>query len=456
MLKELNIHVGAIDVGSERLHAAVYDGPTRVFSTFTSDLQKLVEFFKEHGVASVALEATGVYWMVPHEVLEEAGLKVVVVNGAHVKNLPGRKSDLSDAQWLAELHAHGLLRGGFVPAEAVRRLRDYQRLRQDHVQMGSTHVLHMQKALDRMNVKLHEVISQITGWSGQRIIQAILEGERDPEKLAGLCDEQILGKKKAKVVEALRGLWRAEHVFALQQAWEGWQFYQKQMTACDREIARILAELTPAQPERPTPTQGAETESKPAAAPKKRATGKRMHHNAPDIPKLHQTLLHLCGGQNAADLPTLTDYTVMQIIAETGTDMSRWPTVKHFTAWLGLAPSSRQSGKRRKPEKRFRGRAGQLFCVAARSLARSKHLALGGFYRRIRATRGGQVANIAAARKVAQLFYCTLRYGLDYVERGLEQYNAQYKAQSIKRIQAAARRFGLTVQPTANATAQTA
>lgn len=446
MLKEVNVHTGAIDVGSERLHAAVYGGPTRVFSTFTSDLHKLAEFFKEHGVSSVAMEATGVYWIVPHDLLEESGLKVVVVNGAHVKNLPGRKSDMSDPQWLSELHAHGLLSAGFVPEEAVRRLRDYQRLRQDHVQMGSTHVLHMQKALDRMNLKLHEVISQITGWSGQRIIEAILAGERDAEKLAHLCDEQILEKKKQRVIESLHGFWRAEHVFALRQAWEGWQFYQKQMRACDKEIAQILADITPAKPQKPSaPQSTSQTDAKPTAP--KKTTGKRMHHNAPEIPKLHQTLLHLCGGENAADLPTLTDYTVMQIIAETGTDMSRWPSVKHFTAWLGLAPSSRQSGKRRKPEKRFRGRAGQLFCVAARSLARSKHLALGGFYRRIRATRGGQVANIAAARKVAQLFYCTLRYGLGYVEQGLEQYNAKYKAQSIKRIQAAARRFGLIVQP---------
>ncbi len=449
MLKEMNVHVGAIDVGSERLHAAVYGGPTHVFATFTSELQRLAGFFKEHGVTSVAMEATGVYWIVPHDVLERSGLKVVVVNGAHVKNLPGRKSDMSDPQWLAELHAHGLLSPGFVPEEAVRRLRDYQRLRQDHVQMGSTHVLHMQKALDRMNLKLHEVISQITGWSGQRVIEAILAGERDPEKLASLCDGQILEKKRQRVIESLRGFWRAEHLFALRQAWEGWHFYQKQIRACDQEIARILADITPARPQPPSgPLPDGQTELKRAQT--KKAAGKRMHHNAPEIPQLHQTLLRLCGGENVADLPTLTDYTVMQIIAETGTDMSRWPTVKHFTAWLGLAPSSRQSGKRRKPEKRFRGRAEQLFCVAARSLARSKHLALGGFYRRIRATRGGQVANIAAARKVAELFYCTLRYGLNYVEQGLEQYNAKYKAQSIKRIQSAARRFGLTLQPLTN------
>ncbi|MGZ8899684.1 MAG: IS110 family RNA-guided transposase [Limisphaerales bacterium] len=449
MLKEMNVHVGAIDVGSERLHAAVYGGETRVFSTFTSELHELARFFKEHGVTSVAMEATGVYWIVPHDVLEQSGLKVVVVNGAHVKNLPGRKSDMSDPQWLAELHAHGLLSAGFVPEEAVRRLRDYQRLRQDHIQMGSTHILHMQKALDRMNLKLHEVISQITGWSGQRIIEAILAGERDPEKLASLCDGQILEKKRQRLIESLRGFWRAEHLFALRQAWEGWHFYQKQIRACDQEIAQILGEITPAKPQQPSGSlPDRPTELKRAQT--KKAAGKRIHHHAPQIPQLHQTLLRLCGGENAADLPTLTDYTVMQIIAETGTDMSRWPTVKHFTAWLGLAPSSRQSGKRRKSEKRFRGRAGQLFCVAARSLARSKHLALGGFYRRIRATRGGQVANIAAARKVAELFYCTLRYGLNYVEQGLEQYNAKYKAQSIRRIQAAARRFGLTVQPLAS------
>ncbi len=449
MLKEINIHVGAVDVGSERLHAAVYGGPTRVFSTFTSDLHKLARFFKEHGVSSVAMEATGVYWIVPHDVLEQAGLQVVVVNGAHVKNLPDRKSDMSDPQWLAELHAHGLLRAGFVPEEAVRRLRDYQRLRQDHIQMGSAHILHMQKALDRMNLKIHEVISQLTGWSGQRMIEAILAGERDPEKLANLCDEQILEKKRSRVIQALHGFWRPEHLFALRQAWEGWQFYQRQISACDKEIAQILADITPAKPQRPPgPLASSPGESK--AGPKKKRGGKRMHHNAPEIPQLHQTLLRLCGGENAADLPTLTDYTVMQIVAETGTDMSRWPSVKHFTAWLGLAPSSRQSGKRRKAEKRFRGRAGQLFCVAARSLARSKHLALGGFYRRIRATRGGQVSNIAAARKVAQLFYCTLRYGLDYVEQGLEQYNAKYKAQSIKRIQAAAKHFGLMLQPLPN------
>jgi transposase len=168
------------------------------------------------------MEATGVYWLPLYEILEAAGLAVVVVNGRHVKNLPGRKTDMQDCQWLATLHAHGLLRGGFVPGAAIRRLRDYQRLRQDHLAMGATHIQHMQKALERMNVKVHDVLSQLTGQSGLRVVRAILAGERDPEKLADLCDAQVLLKKRDRLIQSLRGTWNPEHVFALKQALAGW------------------------------------------------------------------------------------------------------------------------------------------------------------------------------------------------------------------------------------------
>ena len=445
MMEEINVHAGAVDVGSEFLHAAVYNGPVRVFKTFTSDVQEMAKFFQSHHVNTVAMEATGVYWIVPYEVLEGADIKVCVANGAHVKNLPGRKSDLSDCQWLAQLHAHGLLRGGFVPEGAVRRLRDYQRLREDHVSMGSQHVLHMQKALDRMNVKIHEVLSQTTGVSGLRLIRAILGGERDPQKLVELCDDQVLARKREPMLEALRGFWQPEHLFALAQALQGWEFYQEQIRACDRRIEEALQEIRPAQPQAP-PGPGPATPVKNGAA-EPTLKAKKIHHNAPTISQLHSIVVRLCGSQNLCVLPTMTDYTIMQILAEVGTDMTRWASAKHFTSWLGLAPASRQSGKRRKPEKRFRGRAGRLFCVAARSLARSKHLALGGFYRRIRAIHGGQSANIAAARKVAQLFYWTPRHGLNYVEVGLKRYEEQYRLQSIKRLQAAARHFGLNLVP---------
>lgn len=430
MLQEINTHAGAVDVGSETFHAAVYAGPLKVFGTFTRDLQAVLEFFKENGVTTVAMEATGVYWMPLFHALQEGGLKVCMVNGAHVKNVPGRKTDVADCQWLAELHAHGLLEPGFVPEASIVRLRDYQRLRQDHIEMGAQHIQHMQKALERMNVKVHDVLAQLVGRSGLQIVKAILKGEQDPEKLADLCDDQVLIKKRDRLVESLRGRWQPEHIFALRQALAGWEFYQAQMVECDEQIAWVLEELAAPLPKVP------EEKLKP---PGQRKPGR---HNAPQIAGLHETLLRLCGGNDATDLPTVTEYMVLQLISEIGTDMSRWPTVKHFTSWLGLAPGSRQSGKRKGNQKRFRGRAGRIFCVAARSLANSKRLALGGFYRRLRAGRGGQVANIAAARKIAQLYYNTLRYGTSYVEKGLKAYEEKYRQDSIRRLRAVARKFG--------------
>jgi transposase len=390
------------------------------------------------GIRTVAMEATGVYWLPGYEVLEAAGLEVYVVNGAHVKSLPGRKSDMADCQWLATLHSYGLLKSGFVPDEWIRRLRDYQRLRQDHVQMASAHILHMQKALDRMNLKIHEVLSDLMGLSGQRLVRAILDGERTPERLLVLCDVQIVRKKRERMRQALQGHWKAEHLFALRQALQGWEFYQQQMAACDREIEGILKEIAALTPPADNST----------APP---SVSKRIYHNAPQITDLKRLLVRITGGHDLAVLPTFTDYSILQLLAETGTNMSPWPTRKHFTAWLGLAPSSRQSGKRRRRERRFRNRAGRLFCVMARSLARSNKIALGGFYRRLRATRGAAVANVATARKLAILFYDTLTHGLDFVEQGVEAYERHYRQQSLHRLQAAARRFGMTLVPGSNA-----
>lgn len=431
MLKEINPHAGAVDVGSEQFHAAVYAGQVKVFGTFTADLQKVLEFFKNNAVDTVAMESTGVYWMALYDVLQKGGLKVCMVNGAHVKNVPGRKTDVADCQWLAELHAHGLLEAGFVPEEAVLRLRDYQRLRQEHIELASRHIQHMQKALERMNIKIHDVLSDLTGFSGRQILKAILQGERDPEKLADLCDAQVLIKKRQRLVESLRGHWRAEHLFALRQALAGWRFYQRQIAQCDQQIAVLLERMAA---------------DKPALLPEQlRATTqrKKRHKNSPQISGLYETLVRICGGTDATQLPTITEYTIYQLISEIGTDLSRWPTRKHFTSWLGLAPGSRQSGKRKGSQKRFRGRAGQIFCLAAASLPRSKHLALGGFYRRIRSKCGGQVANIASARKIAERYYDALRYGMGYVEQGLKAYESKYRQDSIRRLKAAARKFGL-------------
>lgn len=433
--KAFQRRAAGIDVGSEQLFVAVASGSVRVFTSFTHDLIQLKDFLLTQQVTTVAMEATGVYWLPVFEVLEEAGLQVCVVNAAHARNLPARKTDMQDCQWLAELHAKEMLNSGFIPPAAIRELRDYSRLRQDHIEMASPHVLHMHKALDQMNIKIHEVLSDLTGASGRRLLEAILAGERQPEVLVNLCDVLVLKNKRQAMLAALQGRWKESQLFALRQAYENWGHYQKQIAACDQQIAQVLERLAAERPPLDRPSEGST------------AKRKRLHKNAPAVKNLGTLLLRLTGGQDLTRLPCLTDYSLMQLLAEVGTDMTCWKDAKHFTAWLGLAPGSRQSGKTKKSQPRFRGKAGRLFCVIAQSLAQSKYLALGGFYRRIRGRRGGQVANIAAARKLAVLFYNTLRHGWDYVEQGLLEYEKRYRAQYLKRLNTAAKRFGMQLVP---------
>jgi len=423
------------DVGSEQMHVSIAGGAPEVFGTVTSELHRLRDWLKERGVKSVAMEATGVYWLPLYGVLEAAGFQVVMVNGKYTRNLPGRKTDMKDCQWGATLHAHGLLHGGFVPPAQIRRLQDYLRLRADHVQSAAASVQHQQKALERMNVKLHDVISSLVGASGQKVIEAILAGEREPERLLALCDVQIQKKKADRVKEALRGTWAEEHLFALRQAVEDWQHFQRQIAACDRQIEAVLRQIN-------GPDQPGDS-SRPAAI----GAVKRPGVNAPQIEGLHGLLVQLCGGKDLTVLPAHTDYSLLQLIGEVGTDLSQWPSEKHFTAWLGVAPGSHQSGKRKGSVARKRNRAGRLFCVMARSLARSKHVALGGFYRRMAGRKGGLVANVALARKLAVLFWRVMVKGVNYVEQGLAQYEAQVLETKRRALQRLAKQLGRVVLP---------
>lgn len=419
----------AIDVGSEKLHVGVPDQKVRIFDTFTPSLHQLRDYLKSLQVTTVAMEATGVYWWPIYCVLEEAGLEVCVVNGAHVKNVPGRKTDVADCQWLAELHSKGLLSSGFVPPAEIRVLRHFARLRQEHITNAAKHILHMQKALDMMNLKIHDVFSDTTGVSSLRMIRAILRGVRDPELLLSLCESSILKHKRERLLLALQGTWDSEQLFALRQAVAAWDFYHDQMAECDRELERALQTLAAPTPEPP---------------PDLPLTQKKLRPNAPAITDLGSLLQRITGADLTA-LPCITEYSQMMILSEVGADMSPWPTAKHFTSWLGLTPGKRDSGKRKRNKKRFRGTAGKLFCVIARGLAQSKFLALAGFYRRIRSNRGGQIANIAAARKLAILFYNALKYGVNYVEQGLQTYEQKYREQAKKRFTNAAKRFGFVV-----------
>src|SRR6266508_2906491 len=256
-LPVLDPTAAAIDVGSEQLHVSIAGGPPKVFGTTTGELHGLRDYFLAQGVRSVAMEATGIYWLCAYEVLEKAGLQVVVVNGKYVKNLPGRKTDMSDCQWQATLHAHGLLKPGFVPPAHIRRLQDYLRVRTDHITMAGSHEQHMQKALDRMNLKIHDVISDLTGVSGLKMIEAILAGERRAGELLALCDPQIQKNKAARLRAALEGTWKDEHLFALRQAYALWQFYQKKIAECDQVIGALLQAVAgPEDPKIPTPGVG--------------------------------------------------------------------------------------------------------------------------------------------------------------------------------------------------------
>src|ERR1041384_252405 len=422
-LSIINPHAAAIDVGSEQLHLSIAGDEPVVFGTVTNEVYRLRDYVKAQGVTTVAMEATGVYWLCAYAVLEGAGLDVVVVNGRHVRNLPGRKTDMADCQWLATLHAHGLLRGGFVPPAAIRRLQDYQRLRADHIIGAASQVQKMQQALERMNIKFHDVISDLSGVSGLKVVRAILEGQRNPEQLLELCDVQIQKKKRERVLESLRGVWAAEHLFALQQALSVWECYQKMVADCDRQIEVVLKDLAGPQPQAPADdgSSGSSALTKPS--------GK----NAPEIERLHEMLVRICGGRDVTALPGVGDYLLLQLVAETGTDLSAWPTEKHFTAWCGLAPGSRQSGKRKGSIKRQRNREGRLFCTGSRSLAQSVDKALGGFYRRMRGRKGGLLAMKALARKLAELYYRVLRHGLAYAEKGVRSYEEKY-AESQRRL----------------------
>lgn len=424
----LNSHAAAVDVGSEKFFSSVGGKEPRVFLTVTAQMKQLCEHFKAKGVQTVAMEATGVYWINPHDVLEEAGFEVVVVNGAHCRNIPGRKTDMKDCQWLAVLHAHGLLTGGFIPPSQIRRLRDYMRLRADLVGMAAQHVQHMQKAMDRLNVKIHVVISDILGWSGMRIIKAILAGEREPEKLVALCDEQILKTKRAPVLEALRGIWRKEHLFALELAMDSYESYQKQIARCDALIAEVVGEMSGG---KPTPELG---------------RSKELRHNAIVLPGLQSQMAQIFG-KDLTKWPCLNSSTVTMLLAEIGQDMTRWKDWRHFGSWLALAPSSAQSGRARRRVKRYLTRAGQILCRSVQCMAVGKHTWLASFYRRIRAKRGFKVAIKATAYKLAKLIYLVLTQGWEYVEAGIEKYEKRVRETQFKALKKLARTLNYELVP---------
>lgn len=415
-LEKIIRNAAGIDIGSERVFVALEEKPVRNFRTFTSSYKELGFYLKENNITHVAMEATGIYWVTLYDVLEEMGFDVCLVNPSDSKNLPGRKTDVQDCQWIQQLYSYGLLRKSFVPEDIVRKLRVYTRMREDKLQMASSHIQHMQKALIQMNIRLPEVLSQTHGASGLSMIRAILDGERNANVLLSCCTTDLIKRKGSDILLALEGNYKQEYIFELRQAYDGYMFYLNQVKLCDIESEKILTEFN----------KKANTNFKDGIK------NKPIRHNKPDIDNLHDLLLGIHGA-NPTVLPGLTDYGLMRLTAELGNNIKQWPNIKSFVSWLGLAPGKNQSGKiTKRSKKRAITRAGQIFKQAAQSLLVSKQPGLGSFARKLKARRGAAIAIKATARKIAELYYRVFSNGMEYVEQGVILYEQKLREQQIK------------------------
>lgn len=429
LLERIKLKAAGIDIGSEMIFIAIMGQMVKSFTTFTSGIQEAVNYLKENDITTVAMEATGIYWFPIYEAIDEAGIEVYVVNGGHVKNVPGRKTDVLDSEWLRELHTYGLLRSSFVPRDDIRKLRYYIRLRSDHIGVGASYIQHIQKNFDAMNLKLHNVISDIMGKSGQRVIRAILAGERCPEKLLQLCSTDIRKNKADRVLKSLEGNYRQEYLFGAKQALEMWEIYQQKIADCDKEIEKLLKEIT-----------------KNKNEITKLSSPKQIRHHEPAIKDLHLLMMKLTDNKDATQIAGINDYTLLQLVSETGLDLFKWPSDKHFTSWLGLAPPANSSGKQGKKspkKKRKPNQAGRIFKQIAMSVGNGKHCALAGFYRRIKSRSGAAVANKATARKIAVYYYFLMTKGIEFVDEGLKKYEERYNEQRIKSLEKKAKEMGM-------------
>lgn len=420
-MEKIRERAAGIDIGSKKVFVAIEGQEVKSFFTFTEDFEKLREYLFENHIVTVAMEATGVYWNILYEMLEESGIDVWLVDGRQTKQVPGRKTDVKDCQWIQQLHSYGLLNRCFVAESDIKELRSYQRMREDHIRSASMHINHMQKALTEMNIRLTEVIDQIHGASGMAIIEAILKGERDKEKLLMLCHSKIIKNKKEEVLKALNGRYTKQGLFALRQAFESYCFYQNQIEQCDQMINEVLQKI-----------------SRGKSDQKTEGRRKAIRHNKPDIDNLGSMMLKIFDGKDATTLSGITDYSWLQLLSENGTDLSRWPTEKHYTSWLGLAPGQHNSGKMRKNRRKSgKPKAGQIFRKIAQSLLTSKKIALGAFGRRLSARKGSPIAIKSIARKLAVLYWRIMVKGMSFVEEGIKKYEMQLllqKQRSLNRL----------------------
>jgi transposase len=431
-------NAAGIDIGADEIVVAVPPDrdshPVRVFRTFTPDLEALVTWLLECGIDTVALESTGVYWVPLYELLEQHGMVPYLVNARHVKSVPGRKSDWNDAQWLQKLHALGLLRASFRPDVEIAALRTLVRYRAELIQHRAPHILHIQKALQQMNVQVERVLSDIMGVTGQAIIRAIVAGERDPVALAKLRNPACKSSEET-IAKALRGTWKDELVFVMQQALLIYDVYTAQIAVCDAELEQYLQrmEARSGEPNAPLPDlPPAKSDSHSKNAPNFNA---RAHY---------ARLL----GIDLVAVMGLSSSSVQTIISEIGTDMSRFPSEKHFGAWLGLAPRNDISGGKvlRSRTRKVANRAAQAFRQAAQAVSRSDS-AIGAYYRAMRARKGPEQATVATAHKIARIVYHLLKYGEAYEAESADAYEQKRQKRELNQLTRRAAKLGYTLTP---------
>jgi transposase len=434
------IHSSAagIDIGSKFHVVAVGSDkatePVRTFQSFTTDLHDMAKWLKSCGITTIAMESTGVYWIPAFEVLESYGFEVFLVNSREAKNVPGRKTDVNDAQWIQRLHQFGLLRASFRPDKEIAVLRAYLRQRERLLDFKASHIQHMQKALMQMNLQLHHVVSDITGATGMKIIRAIIAGEHQPLVLAQYRD--IRCKESSQTIEkSLEGNYQEEHLFALTQAVELFDYYTQKVNECDQRIEAVLTLL------------GKDKKLPEKPLPKARHRTKQPNALAFDI----RTSLYQVLGMDLTQIHGIGPSLALKLISECGTDMSCWPSSKHFTSWLCLSPGNKISGGKvlSARTRRSSSRATAVLRLAATTIGKTS-TALGAFYRRLSARIGKSKAVTATARKIAVLFYNALRYGMEYVDPGADYYEARYQKRLLNSLSKRAATLGYVLQKRTN------
>ena len=445
-LPPLNPNAAGIDVGNAEHYVAVPAGrdeePVQKFGSFTADLHRMAQWLKVCGIQTVVMQATGVYWIALYQILEDYGLDVNVVNAHHTKTLPGRKTDVLECQWLQKLHTFGLLNNSFQPAEEIWVLRTYMRQREKLVAAASTCIQHIQKALTEMNIQLANVISDLSGWTGMRIVRAILAGERDPQVLATLSHPGIRATRDV-IAKSLEGTWQSDLVFVLQQEVTMYDAYQQRIAECDQALQdhlKAFADRSPA-----TPPAGDEPSA--TLRQRRRSGPKRRRKAGSHAPQfdLGRELYRISG----VDLTRIDgiDVGVAQtLISEVGLDMTRWPDEHHFASWLGLCPDNRITGGKviRRGTRPVINRAATALRIGATTLLRSQSY-LGAQYRRLRGKLGAPKAITAMAHKLAVLVYRMLRYGHEYVDKGMQYYEERHREQQIRHLKKRAAQLGLLV-----------